>query len=244
MTQYSFGIGALIALRTDTTLAAPAQFGTLQEVQLDISYAIKELTGQFQAPAALARGALKITGKAKAARINALNFNNIFFGQTLYSGNTLTQLGEVQTVPAASAYTVTVNNHSSFVADLGVAYASTAAMLTPVASSPTTGQYTVTGGVYTFSAGDAGANLLFTYTYTTTSGNGIALSNLLMGSQPTFKLVLNEQYQGKTLNVELNSVISPKLSLAFKNEDFMVPEFDFQAAADVAGNIGNIWLSE
>ena len=65
-----------------------------------------------------------------------------------------------------------------------------------------------------------------------------------MRSAPTFQLVLNEQYQGKTLNLQLNSVLSPKLSLAFKNEDFMIPEFDFQAAADAAGNIGNIWLSE
>ena len=91
---------------------------------------------------------------------------------------------------------------------------------------------------------DAGANLLFTYSYTTTSGNTLSLNNLLMGSQPTFKLVLSEQYQGKTLTLSLNAVVSPKLSLAFKNEDFMIPEFDFQAAADAAGNIGNIWLSE
>jgi hypothetical protein len=244
MTQYSFGIGALIALRTDIALAQPAQFGTLQEVQLDLSYTIKELTGQFQAPAALARGGLKITGKAKAARINALNFNNIFFGQTLSAGNTLTQLGEAQTVPAASPYSVTVNNHANFVVDLGVAYASSAAMLTPVSGSPAAGQYSESGGVYSFSAGDAGASLLITYSYTATGGVGIALGNQLMGSQPSFKLVLSEQYQGKTLNVALNSVISPKLSLAFKNEDFMVPEFDFQASADVSGNIGNIWLSE
>ena len=72
MTQYAFGVGALIALRTDTPVATPAQFGTLQEVQLDLSFTIKELTGQFQAPAALARGGLKITGKAKAARISAI----------------------------------------------------------------------------------------------------------------------------------------------------------------------------
>jgi hypothetical protein len=62
MTQYAFGVGALIALRTDTAIATLAQFGTLQEVQLDLSFTIKELTGQFQAPAALARGGLKITG--------------------------------------------------------------------------------------------------------------------------------------------------------------------------------------
>jgi hypothetical protein len=244
MTQYAFGVGALIALRTDTTAATPAQFGTLQEVQLDLSFTIKELTGQFQAPVALARGGLKITGKAKAARISASNFNNIFFGQTLSTGNTLTQLNEAGSVPASAAYTVTVGNHTTFVTDLGVAYAATGAMLTPVESSPTTGQYTVSGGIYSFSAGDANAALLFTYSYTTTAGTSLSLGNMLMGSGPTFKLILNEQYQGKLLNLQLNSVIAPKLSLAFKNEDFMIPEFDFQAAADAAGNIGNIWLSE
>jgi hypothetical protein len=157
----------------------------------------------------------------------------------------LTQLNEAGTVPGSSAYTIQVANHATFVADLGVAYAATGTMLTPVASSPSTGQYTVSsGGVYTFSAGDANAALLFTYTYTTTGGTSLALTNMLMGSGPSFKLILNEQYQGKTLNLQLNSVIAPKLSLAFKNEDFMIPEFDFQAAADTAGNIGNVWLSE
>jgi hypothetical protein len=241
MTQYAFGIGALIAERTDVANAPPAQFGTLQEVQLDLSFTIKELVGQFQAPAALARGGLKITGKAKAARIAAANFNNIFFGQTETSGATLTQLSEPGTVTSGA---VTVANHSTFTADLGVAYAATGAMLTPVASSPTTGQYTVAAGVYSFAAGDAGANLLFTYSYTTTSGNTLSLNNLLMGSQPTFKLVLSEQYQGKTLTLSLNAVVSPKLSLAFKNEDFMIPEFDFQAAADASGAIGALSLSE
>jgi hypothetical protein len=245
MTQYTFGVGALIALRTDTAIATLAQFGTLQEVQLDLSFTIKELTGQFQAPAALARGGLKITGKAKAARISASNFNNIFFGQTLSTGNTLTQLNEAGTVPA-TGHTVTVANHVNFVADLGVAYATTGSMLTLVASAPAVGQYTVNSntGVYTFSAGDANAALLFTYSYTTTAGASLSLTNLLMGSAPTFSLVLNEQYQGKLLNLQLNSVIAPKLSLAFKNEDFLIPEFDFQASADQAGNIGNIWLSE
>jgi hypothetical protein len=245
MTQYAFGVGALIALRTDTAVATPAQFGTLQEVQLDLSFTVKELTGQFQAPAALARGGMKITGKAKAARISASNFNNIFFGQTVTTGNTLTQLNEAGTVPA-TGHTVMVGNHTTFVADLGVAYAATGTMLTLVASAPAVGQYTVNSatGVYTFSAGDANATLLFTYSYTTTVGTTLSLTNQLMGSTPTFSLVLNEQYQGKLLNLQLNSVIAPKLSLAFKNEDFMIPEFDFQASADPAGNIGNIWLSE
>jgi len=244
MTQYAFGVGALVGLRTDAANATPAQFGTLQQVQLDMSFTIKELMGQFQAPAALARGTLKITGKAKAARITAANFNNIFFGQTLGTGNTLTQINEAQSVPAAGPYAVNVANKTNFIADLGVAYASSGIMLAPTSGSPGAGQYGVSGGTYTFSAGDAAANLLITYSYTATGGASIALTNMLMGSQPTFKLILNEQFQGKLLNLQLNSVVSPKLSLQFKNEDFMIPEFDFAAAADAGGNIGNVWLSE
>ncbi|HLG86254.1 MAG TPA: hypothetical protein VKZ79_03555 [Alphaproteobacteria bacterium] len=247
MTQYAFGLGALIGLRTDIANATPAQFGTLQEVQLDMSFTIKELTGQFQAPTALARGGLKITGKAKAARITAANFNNLFFGQTVGNGNTVTQIGEAQAVPGSAAYTVQVANHATFAADLGVAYAASGVMLTTVApGSEATGKYSVNSatGTYTFSSGDANAAILVTYSYTTTSGTAIALSNQLMGSQPSFRLVLSEQYQGKLLNLQLNWVISPKLSLQFKNEDFLIPEFDFQAAADAAGNIGNVWLSE
>jgi hypothetical protein len=244
MTQYAFGVGALIGLRTDAVNATPAQFGTLQQVQLDMSFTIKELMGQFQAPAALARGALKITGKAKAARITAANFNNIFFGQTLATGNTLTQVNETQAVPGVAPYTVNVANKTTFVADLGVAYAATGIMLAPTSGAPSAGQYSVSGGTYTFSAGDASVNLFITYSYTATSGTSLALTNMLMGSQPTFKLILNEQYQGKLLNLQLNAVVSPKLSLQFKNEDFMIPEFDFAAAADAGGNIGNVWLSE
>src|SRR5262249_11258171 len=139
------------------------------------------------------------------------------------------------------------------VADLGVSYAATGAMLTPVSGTPTAaGQYQVTKatnngittGTYMFNANDANAAVLITYSYATTTGTSLSLSNQLMGSGPTFSLVLNEQYQGKLLNLQLNSVIAPKLALAFKHEDFMIPEFDFQAAADAAGNIGNIWLSE
>ena len=245
MTQYAFGIGALVALRTDIANPTPAQFGTLQEASVDLSFTIKELTGQYQAPAALARAGLKITGKAKAAKISAANFNNIFFGQTQGTGQTLVALAE-QATPSATH--VTVANGATYAQDLGVVDVTSGVLMTPVASSPVVGVSYIPGvagtGQYTFASGDAGQKAI-TYEYTTTgSGTNIALANQLMGSQPTFKLVLSETYQGKVMNLQLNSVIAPKLSLAFKNEDFMIPEFDFQAAADAAGTIGNVWLSE
>src|SRR5208283_697884 len=54
----------------------------------------------------------------------------------------------------------------NFDANLGVAYASSGLQLTPVASSPAAGQYSVASGVYTFSSADAGKAVLITYSYT------------------------------------------------------------------------------
>ena len=46
-----------------------------------------------------------------------------------------------------------------------MSYAATGAPLTPVAGAPGSGQYSVAAGVYTFSAGDAGAAVLISYGY-------------------------------------------------------------------------------
>lgn len=243
MTQYSFGIGACIAKRTDLAVLNSYEFGTLQEVSVDISFTIKELMGQFQAPAALARGGMKITGKSKAALINSQSFNNVFFGQTGTSSVTLFAYHEAGT---PSTNTLTVANSATFAADWGVTNAATGVRMTRVASGPTAGQYSVneSTGVYTFASADNNPAVLVSYTYTSAQGKTISITNQLMGSAPTFSLILSETYNGKILNLQLNSCISPKLTLSFKNEDWTIPEFDFQASADSSGNIGSIWFSE
>ena len=49
--------------------------------------------------------------------------------------------------------------------DLGVVYAATGAPLSPVAIAPGAGQYSVSGGVYAFSAADAGQSVSLSYGY-------------------------------------------------------------------------------
>ncbi len=75
---------------------------------------------------------------------------------------------ETHTVPSSSPYQVAINNQSAFYLPASVYYASDNIELTLVASSPTSGQYTVSDGVYTFSAGDAGAYVNITYEYNQT----------------------------------------------------------------------------
>jgi hypothetical protein len=62
--MYSFGSGVLLGTRTDIPNATPVNFGLVQEVTIDETATIKELTGQFQRPVAIARGSIKTTGNA------------------------------------------------------------------------------------------------------------------------------------------------------------------------------------
>jgi hypothetical protein len=249
MTQYAFGSGTLIGKRTDITGTPPCLLGTLDSVSIDFDRKIETLLGQYSMAVAAGGGEFKISGKAKFARLQSTQINNLFLGQTLAANSMLEMTtGETDTVTSAA---VTVANGSTLVEDFGVFYASTGVQLTPVASSPAQGQYVApsgTPGTYTFNSADNGAAVLIYYSYTISSGNKISLANQLTGPLPVFEISLKETFNyfgtSKDLLVKLNACVSSKLSLPFNNAKFTVAEFDFQAIADSSNNIGTISLSE
>ncbi len=246
MPQYGFGAGTMIATRTDVANSTPQQFGVLQNVEVDFEFSMKELIGQSQFPVAIARSTGKITGKAASARIAAKQYNDLFFGQTLTGSSGVVLISnETGTIPG-TPYQITVAQAATFAADQGVFFAATGLPLTKVASSPATGQYSVNAsGVYTFAAADTALGVLISYTYTVSSGaSKIALSNQLMGSQPIFKVVLQETFNSKLINLQLNACVANKLSFPFKNQDFVINGVEFQAYADDSGNIGTITATE
>ncbi|MCI0466793.1 MAG: hypothetical protein L0Y57_07290, partial [Beijerinckiaceae bacterium] len=147
--MYSFGSGVLLGTRTDVPNATPVNFGLVQEVTIEETATIKELTGQFQRPVAIARGTIKTHGKAKVARISGMAFANLFFGVPPLGGQLATMFAEAGAVPAATPFNFTVANAAAFVDDEGVLYATTGLPLTRVSSSPAAGQYSVASGVYT-----------------------------------------------------------------------------------------------
>lgn len=246
--MFQFGSGTLWGYPLGGNLAAnptPMKFGTLQDVALDISGSLKELYGQNQFAETVARGKYKITGKAKFAQIVGKHVNDLFFGQTLNTGQKLTALDEAQSVPASSPYTVTVTNAAQFTDDWGVRYSATGLPLTKVASSPVQGQYSAnSSGVYTFAAADAGAAMLITYRYSSAAGVQLNIRQQLMGFAPSFQILLNEQYAGKQANLLLYSCVAEKLSWQTKNEDFLIPEFDFEAFANSSGQVMDLYLAE
>ena len=115
--------------------------------------------------------------------------------------------------------------------------------MTRVASSPATGQYSVSAGVYTFAAADQGKAVRISYEYSAATGGKVwTITNEVMGYTPSFTLLLQNGYQGKNMVVKLNRCVSGKLALPLKNDDFAIYDFDAEAFADANGELGYICL--
>lgn len=255
--QYDFGIGGLFGVRTDIANPTPVRFGTVHDVSVDMSFTVKELMGQYQAPVAVARAGQKITGKCKLAKINARQFNDIFFGQTLVNPGSAVQVldegGAAGTPIPSTPFQITVANAASMSAgspgiDLGVFNVATGVQFTRVASAPTAGQYSFASstGIYTFASADnvSGIKVDISYEYQqVTAGGRITASNQLMGAAPQFQLHLGNSYQSNKRNLILYACIATKLTFGFKNEDFLVPELDFSGFADSLGRYMD-WSSD
>jgi hypothetical protein len=241
--QLSFGSGAVWGERTDVTGSGigPRQFGVLQDIEIDFDWTDKELYGQLQFPVAIARGQGKISGKAKFAQILGLLYSDIFFGVTPATGQFAVSQLEAATVPATTPYTVTPANAASYNDDLGVSYAGSGGRFTRVTTPSAAGQYSVNfaNGVYTFSAADASAAVLISYTYNiATSGSKLTLTNQPMGITPTFKATFYTAYNGSGTALRLNACTATKLSLPTKLDNWTISELDFMAFADASGTIG------
>lgn len=236
-----FGAGNVYALVNGLT---PVRVGVLQDVEVNISSDVAELFGQLQYPVAIGRGKSKITGKAKTGEFNLTLFNELYVGGTVET--TYKKVIENEALTAgASLPTATVSKSSAGIVDLGLYYQSNGVQLSySTAAAPTIGNYNVSTatGVYTVSTAETSSTPFYSnYQYADSSGNYLAVANSLMGTQPVFQLVLWEGYtdfSGRTnFDLQLNRCVATKFSFPFKNTDFMVSDFEFEAFADSAGNV-------
>jgi hypothetical protein len=211
----------------------------LQNVSLDLSFTVKELFGQLNFPVAAGQGNCKITGKAANAQIQARLFNDIFFGATLSAGETAVVNREVMAAIPTTPFQLTVANSAQFVEDWEVIDAATGLPFTKVASAPATNQYSVSAGVFTFNTAQVGVFPLISYSYTIpASGQTIALSQQTVGQAPVFTMVLAGGYgAGAIPGLKLYACVASKLSLATKQNDFAMPNFEWMCIANSAGKV-------
>lgn len=248
----NFGSGKLIAVPTNladgTAIANPTPviLGTMQDVSLDLSTEIKTLYGSKRYPIAVGQGKGKTEIKAKYAEIDGGIMGSLFFGKASTAGIKAAVFDFAATIPT-TPFQVTIAPPSSgtFVADLGVVFTTTGVQLTRVASAPATGQYSVNvaTGVYTFASADATKGVGISYEYSAAAGGQVwTMTNETMGYTPSFTLLLQNGYDGKNMVCKLNRCVSGKLSVPLKSDDFAIYDFEAEAFADTAGNLGYICL--
>ena len=144
---------------------------------------------------------------------------------------------------AQLGFPFSVTNAATFQQDLGLYYADTLLPLTKVTTLSAAGQYVVnSAGVYNLSSSETDLTVLASYAYTyATTGNRIVVANPLMGINPVFATIFRVAYTGpsgqQNFLLKLNACVSEKLTFASKLDDFMIPEFDFEAFADSSNNI-------
>lgn len=249
----SFGAGKIIAVPTNLadgtiiTNPTPVLLGSMQDVSLDLSVDLKTLYGSKRYPIAVGQGKGKIEVKAKHAEIDGGVLGSLFFGKAATAGIKAAVFDSAATIPTTPfQVTITPPNSGTFVADLGVVFTATGVQLTRVASSPAANQYSVNTatGVYTFNTGDSAKAVQISYEYTSNAATGQVwtMTNDVMGYTPSFTLLLQNSYDGKNLVCKLNRAVSGKLGLPFKADDFAIFDFDAEAFADAAGNLGYICL--
>lgn len=246
MALYTFGAGT-VWVKTQDTTPQTFQIGTLQEVSVDINASSKQLFGSKQFPVAVGRGTAKVSGKAKFAALSGKLIGQAYFGVTPSSGMLLVANNEAGTVPATSTYTITTTHAADYEEDLGVVYSATGLPFERVlAGSEAAGKYSVdeATGIYTFASADASAAVLISYTYTSTSGQRIIVPNQLLGVAPVFGMTLENKWNTNKQILTIYNCIASKFSFGTKLEDFMIPEFDFDAFANSAGNIFDWSFSE
>lgn len=242
-----FGPGSLYVTRNDNAGPnTPVNIGYCQEFSYDESAETKELHGQNQYALVTARGTIKASGKMKAAVVSGLAINAVFNGQSFVTGQIQLSQAQSGTIPTTPfQITPAVPSSGTWDTDLGVVYAATNLPLIKVASGPTTGQYSVAAGVYTFAAADTTLGVLITYAYLTTgAGQKITVANTAIGTTPSFQLDYATSLYGKNYYIRMFACISSKLTRAHKLTDFMMPEVDFSFFANSAGNVYTVSFAE
>jgi hypothetical protein len=237
---FVFNSGAVYTIDGDA-VPTPVQVGILQSASIKLKSTTKELYGQQVLPVASGRSQIKVSGDFEFASYTGRLIRD-FFGSSMAAGQILVVQDEPGTIPASGPFTISTANHTAFGVDLGVRYAATQVPLSAVASSPATGQYSYSAGVYTFAAADDGLAVLISYTYTSTgAGDVITITNANAGAATSFKSVFAQGYGGSQVNFTLNSCIPDSLDLlGSKIGDFSKPKYSFNAITDSSNILGTI----
>jgi hypothetical protein len=241
----AFAVG-LYANPTPTRLPVP------QSQSIDFKRKTDSLFGEGQLAAAVAAGQMDVTGKVEYSKTNSRVFADLLFGDGATTGSYLEADKEVGTIPAATAFLVTVANSANFLFDLGVVNATTGVIMSRVAAgaeaagiSYSVAESGANKGKYTFAAGDANGNVYISYAYSaSTAGVTIALANQPQGPATAFKAVHVLPWGAEQDMFVFNNCIAGSAGISAKQSGFGSTSFDSVAAVDGSGQLGTATFAE
>jgi hypothetical protein len=244
-----FGAGRVFGALNSAAVPTPIRMGIPQDVSLTFKRGVKSLSGEDQLPAAIASGEMDVSGKVTMGTTNARLMAELLFNGSTAVGRNKEADNEVGTIPGTSTYTVTVTNSANYVADLGVLNTTTGNRMARVASGPAVGEYSVSAGVYTFSATDHGAGVKISYIYSDSgTGETVSLTNVKQGNVGGFtsNIVLPWQdWSGVEEQdiITLNWCLATDHEISTKTGDFGKPTLGFMAGCDNSGVLGNAYFA-
>lgn len=243
--QFMFDVGYLFGVPANSTDLTPIKFGDLKDISIDVTSEFHYPSSQLQWKPNAANRLKIIKGRAKVGIIDGRILAELFFGKDLTSGGKFVQRDESRVVPDTTFQVTAVPpTGGTFVQDLGVQDGTTGLPMTKMTGSVSSGKYSVnSSGLYTFNADMVAKTVVLCYTYSKTSGNYLAISNEIKQNAPSFQVILDNQYNGKKTTWILNKCISQRFSLPATVEKFVIPEFEFEAIADLSSNVGTVNIS-
>ena len=239
----TFGAGRAFAIGNYAN-PTPARLPVPQSQSIDFKRKTESLFGENQLAVATGAGEMDVTGKVEYGVASARIFSDIMFGDGSTTGSYLEAEGEPGTVPASTTYTVQVVNHANFLFDLGVKNITAGGVpyACVAAGSEVAGKsYSVAAGVYTFAAGDASANVVISYAYSSAmAGETIVLANQAQGLIGNFQAVHVLPWGTAQDMVVFNSCIAGSAGVSLKKSGFASNTLDYVANADSLGKLGTM----
>lgn len=247
----TFGAGRVFA-RSIVTNPTPVRALVPQSQSIDFKRKVETLFGERQIAVAVGAGEMEVTGKVEFGKTNARVFADIMLGIASSTGSYLQADKEAGTVPDSSTYVVTSANATNYQFDLGVINVATGAIYTRVASgSEVAGSsYSVVEsgankGKYTFAAGDANANVLISYVYSSSSiGVTLPVTNQQQGLTGLFQAVHVLPWGAQQDMIVFNNCLASGAGISAKKSGFGSTMLDYHASADSNDVLGTMTFAE
>lgn len=236
-----FAMGAIYGIPAGAN-PTPIPIAILKDATVSDKVTKKYLRGQFKYPVDAGEGPVETSLKIKGADFRAATLAMVLAGTTTATGSVMPVTGEGAVIPA-TPFQVTVVNSANFVEDGGVLDLTAGKWLTRVAAAPTTGQYSVAAGLYTFAAADTAHNVSIVYSFTSTGGTTVTYANQVMGPSTGFKVrVYNQFPMGGVLRPigrDYFNVHFESHQIGYKAEDWAELDLEGKVVQDTAST--SVW---